>query len=131
MQRRNTPQRKIVLDTVNARCDHPTADDIYNDVIKLNPRISRGTVYRNLHILADSGNIRHIKIPAGADRFDLRLDRHYHIYCVGCGKVADVEIPYSADMDTAAAKESGYEVAVHRTVFEGYCPQCRRNKRFL
>lgn len=127
MQRRNTKQRKLVLDTVQTRMDHPSADDIYLDVRKEDSNISRGTVYRNLNLLAQSGEIRHIKIP-GADRFDLRLEPHYHLLCTGCGKMMDVPIPYHIELDHSLQEETGYEMIQHRTVFEGICPQCKAQR---
>ena len=80
-KQRNSKQRQLILDAVTARCDHPTADQIYLDVRSKDDRISRGTVYRNLGILAENGNITNVKNPS-ADRYDSRLDRHYHLYCI-------------------------------------------------
>ena len=122
-QHRDTRQRNIVLSAVQARCDHPSADQIYTDVQAVDKRISRGTVYRNLHVLAQNGKINHIKLP-GADRFDRRLDPHYHLLCTSCGAVCDVSIPYRSSLDKAAAKESGCRIEGHRTLFEGLCPRC-------
>ena len=125
MIRKNTRQRALVLEAVRGRTDHPNADDIYLDVKKRDPKISRGTVYRNLRVLSESGDITHVKVPS-ADRFDLRLDRHYHLICKECGRVVDVEIPYSEDYDRIAAEQSGFVVERHRTVFEGLCPGCAK-----
>ena len=61
-QLRNTRQRQLVLDAVRARRDHPSADQIYLDVRAVDGRISRGTVYRNLSILEESGEILHVKV---------------------------------------------------------------------
>ena len=77
---RNSRQREIIRDAVMARCDHPTADQIYLDVREKDDKISRGTVYRNLGILSENGNVTNVKVPA-ADRYDSRLDRHYHLFC--------------------------------------------------
>lgn len=122
-QLRNTRQRQLVLDAVLARADHPTADDIYIDVRALDGRISRGTVYRNLSILAKNGDILHVKVPA-ADRYDRRTDLHYHLLCTRCGAVADAPIAYHAELDEEMCKKTGYRIMRHRTVFEGLCPSC-------
>ena len=71
--RRNTRQRQLVLDAVRARCDHPTAEDVYRDVHAIDEHVSRGTVYRNLNLLAETGVITTVKAP-GAMRFDRRCD---------------------------------------------------------
>lgn len=86
MQYRNTRQRKIVLEAVQEHHDHPSADQIYLEIRAKDPRISRGTVYRNLNILSGEGQITHVKVP-GADRYDCRTDFHYHLICTGCGAV--------------------------------------------
>lgn len=87
-------------------------------------RISRGTVYRNLSILAKSGEIAHVKVPS-ADRYDLRTDWHYHLFCVSCGAVSDAPLPYQRANDEKAGQEMGFRVQRHRTVFEGLCANCR------
>lgn len=125
MQNRNTRQRQLVLETVRSRTDHPRADDIYMEVRQKDSRISRGTVYRNLNFLAQSGEIAHVRVPS-ADRYDLRLDRHYHLFCLSCGAVVDAPVPYQAEYDDRVARETGFEIRRHRTVYEGLCANCRR-----
>ena len=77
VQRRNTRQRKLVLDAVRQSYNHPTADEIYNAVREQDDKISRGTVYRNLNLLADAGEILSIKTPGGS-RFDRTIEPHAH-----------------------------------------------------
>ena len=125
-QRRDTRQRQIVLEAVQARCDHPTADQIYLDLRAVDDRISRGTVYRNLNCLTEDGNVNRIKVP-GADRYDKRTDLHYHLICTACGAVFDVPIAYDTATDKLLAEKTGFAVARHRTVFEGVCPACQRH----
>ena len=126
-QQRNTKQRQLVLDAVRARCDHPSADQIYLDVRGIDNRISRGTVYRNLNVLVRQGEILHVKL-LHTDRFESRLDTHYHLLCAECGAVIDVPLPYQGELDEQAAKETGYTIERHRMVFEGLCPDCRQKK---
>lgn len=124
LPKRNTRQRQLVLDAVRARTDHPSADDIYLDVREKDRRVSRGTVYRNLNVLAEAGDIAHVKVPA-ADRYDLRCDRHYHLFCVSCGAVCDAPLPYQEDYDRLVEAETGFQIARHRLIFEGLCERCR------
>lgn len=121
---RNTKQRQMVADTVQGRQDHPCADQVYLHIRKRDAKISRGTVYRNLKLLSENGEIQQIKLP-GLDRFDWRLDPHYHLLCTGCGNVCDVSIPYQEELNRRIAGESGYRIAGHSTVFEGLCPRCQ------
>ena len=123
-KKRDTPQRRLVLEAVKSRTDHPSADEIYLSVREKDARISRGTVYRNLSVLTESGEISHVRVPS-ADRYDLRLDRHYHLFCTDCGAVCDAPIPYREDYDRQVETETGFNIQRHRTVFEGLCSQCR------
>ena len=125
IQRRHTRQRQVVLDAVRARRDHPSADDIYLDVRTVDSKLGRGTVYRNLNILSEAGEITHVRVP-GADRYDSRTDLHYHLICSGCGAVSDVAVPYRDDLDQEISETTGFQITRHRTIFEGLCPQCRR-----
>lgn len=128
-QQRNSRQRQIILDAVMKRCDHPTADQIYLDVRAVDDKISRGTVYRNLGILSDNGEITNVKVPA-ADRYDSRLDRHYHLFCTECGRVFDAPLCYHAEYDTEIGEKTGFQVSRHRIVFEGVCPECAEKENF-
>ena len=124
-KQRNSKQRRIILDAVTARCDHPTADQIYLDVRAIDGKISRGTVYRNLGILSENEEITNVKVPA-ADRYDSRCDRHYHIFCTGCGRVFDAPLSYHAEYDGQIEEETGFQIHRHRQIFEGLCPDCRK-----
>ena len=124
MERRNTRQRQLVLDAVRDLCDHPTADEIYLRVREQDDHISRGTVYRNLHVLAEEGDILSIKMPGG-ERFDLRTDRHAHLTCTECGRVVDVPVPnYGAYCDDVA-KQTGFANLRVATLLSGLCPECQ------
>lgn len=120
---RNSRQRQIILDAVRNRRDHPTADEIYLDVRAKDGRISRGTVYRNLGILSETGEILNVKVPA-ADRYDFHVDKHYHIYCTECGRTFDAPLDYRPEDDKQVQAQSGFQIRRHRLVFEGLCPDC-------
>lgn len=130
--RRNTRQRQLVLDAVRSRCDHPTADQVYQAVRAQDCHVSRATVYRNLHLLADAGDILSIKVPGG-ERFDLRADAHPHIICSSCGRVADVPFErggaYEDTLDERASLATSWQVSTHSLVFTGLCPHCVADMR--
>ena len=98
MKNRNTLQRRLVLETVRRMHNHPTADEIFREISAENSLISKATVYRNLKILSEQGEILHIPIPDGADCFDFNTTPHYHLECRGCGRVFDVNMPYQTDL---------------------------------
>ena len=128
MQRRNTKQRTLILDVVRAHGDHPTAEDIYRDVHEQNPKVSRGTVYRNLNLLEEAGEILAIEVPGG-NRFDRRADPHAHVFCRSCGAVVDAMAPYLEEMDAAVERETGFAHVSHAALFEGICPACQKKQK--
>ncbi len=124
-ERRNTKQRALILETVKKSHGHPTAEQIFLEVRSRSPKISRGTVYRNLNLLSDMGEILHLDMP-DVDRFDWRRDDHYHLCCVACGKVCDAPVDYQAEMDRSVTEQTGYRITGHRALFEGLCPRCAK-----
>lgn len=127
-QNRNTKQRRLVLEAVKSHTNHPSADEIYLDVREKDDKISRGTVYRNLNILAEKGDICHVKVPA-ADRYDFRVDRHYHLFCTACGAVFDAPIAYQEQYDKQVEQQTGFHIDRHRMIFEGLCAACQSKKQ--
>lgn len=126
---RNSRQRQMILNAVMSRHDHPTADQIYMDVRADDERISRGTVYRNLGILSEDGQIANVKVPA-ANRYDCRTDRHYHLFCTGCERVFDAPLEYEEKYDAQIAQKTGFKIHRHQLIFEGLCPECGRKYEY-
>ena len=127
MQRRNTRQRQMVLDTVRGRYDHPTAEQIYQELADKDPKISRGPVYRNLAVLVQDGNVLEIEAP-NANHYDLRCDPHHHLICTSCNRVIDVDFDYHPEFDEQVAQATGYKIAGHQMLFQGTCPNCAGTK---
>lgn len=121
--RRNTQQREQVYAAVMSLC-HPTARAIY-DTLSRDSGISCGTVYRNLQILVENGEIALIETSDGIAHYDRKLHPHYHLYCRKCGGVYDTDIPYLEELDNKIRK-SGFVVMSHKLCFEGYCLSCSK-----
>ena len=127
MAKRNTIQRQLVIAAVRFLANHPTAEEVYDRITMEYPDISKGTVYRNLNSLVESGLLGKVSVPSGADRFDHILARHYHIKCTECGKFMNVEnFDYIPDMDEKVAAVTGYKMNQHDIVFSGVCPECQK-----
>ncbi|MCD8089649.1 MAG: transcriptional repressor [Clostridiales bacterium] len=121
---RNTIQKQLVLDAVRRLKSHPTANEVYAEVIKTAPHISRSTVYRNLSNLSETGEILHILLPDSADCYDHRTDSHYHAHCRGCGKVYDIELPEINKILNNVTTSDGFCCEAHSLVFIGLCHGC-------
>ena len=121
---RNTIQKTLVLDVVHSLQNHPTASEVYDNITNTHPTISRATVYRNLNQLAEIGEIQKIEVADGADLFDHRLFKHYHIKCSSCRKIFDVEMEYIQDLDASLKDVNGFSISCHDIMFKGICPEC-------
>ena len=134
-RQRMTNQRSVILEELQRCQDHPTADEVYERVRKRLPRISMGTVYRNLDVLVSSGLIRKIGPDFPQMRFDGNTRDHYHMTCIGCGRVEDMGIPPQDDtvsrLETALGNLTKYGVFGHKLEFFGLCPECREQKGHL
>lgn len=126
MKNRNTLQRRLVLETVQRMHNHPTADEIFQEIAAENALISKATVYRNLKILSEQDEILHIPIPNGADRFDFNTTPHYHMECRGCLRVFDINMPYQTDLYDKIVSCGDFLIDSHQIVFGGLCPACRQ-----
>lgn len=117
-------QRESIKSCLMARCDHPTADALYTSIREEYPNISLGTVYRNLNLLVELGEIRKLSCGNGADRYDADLTPHYHFVCRSCGAVHDLPLALLSDVEKQAEELSGGEIDSHTIYFYGTCRNC-------
>lgn len=116
-------QRQVIKDFLMTRKDHPTADIVYMNVKRTYPSISLGTVYRNLSLLADLGEIRRLRLGDGVDHYDADTSQHYHVICTECGSVADVKTSIDNMIHLSDLDYDG-KVQGHITYFYGVCADC-------
>ena len=114
------------LEVVRARTP-PHAERVHEMVRRRLPRVSLGTVYRNLRLLVAQGLVN--ELPGPHARFDGNVSDHHHFTCLGCGRIADVAgtmtEPHSRALCLRVAAQSGLSVSHHRIDFYGRCPECR------
>lgn len=121
---RMTRQRSIILEVLRGTTSHPSADEIYEIVRKHLPRISLGTVYRNLEILCELGEIQKLETGGMLKRFDGNPKAHYHIRCVGCDRIVDAPVAPLIKASRAIHAATEYRIIGHRFEFLGVCPSC-------
>ncbi len=122
---RHTIQAALVLEAVNKLQSHATADEVYQEIVREHPHISRGTVYRNLNRLAQAGEIRKIELSGGADRFDHLCHDHCHVRCEKCGRVFDVDMEFVFGLEKSIRDPHGFQITGYDIIFRGICPTCR------
>lgn len=117
-------QREAIKEYLLHTKEHPTADTVYMNIRESYPNISLGTVYRNLNLLVEQGEITKINCRDGCDRFDGNSKPHYHFLCNGCGQVLDLEMDSIDHINTIAGAKFSGKVDGHVTFFYGQCPAC-------
>lgn len=121
-----TRQRRVILDELRKACNHPTAEELFETVRARLPRISLGTVYRNLELLSEAGEVRKIEV-GGRRRYDGNVENeHYHARCIACGRIEDVASSAVTALNYRIEEVRGFTVTGHLLTFTGYCPECAR-----
>ena len=128
MQLRMTNQREIILRELIRSQRHLAADELYDIVKKVMPRISLATVYRNLEILSEAGMIGKLEIRGRQKRFDYDPSEHDHIYCVVCHRVDNLEMAHKGLTAEEFGAVAGYSVTGCRLEILGVCPECQRKR---
>ncbi len=124
---RSTRQRRVILEELKKLTSHPTASELYEVVRQSLPRISLGTVYRNLDLMWQAGLI--LKLDYGKEaRYDANTAEHHHIRCVRCDRVDDLHDWPVRTPRLDAENPHGYEVLGYDLEFRGLCPDCRRRE---
>ena len=124
---RLTRQRRAILDILKRTRAHPTADEIYETVRKDIPSISKGTVYRNLQVLIDSGEAAVLDIRGTLSRYEIKQEIHYHFRCEACGRVYDLDEPVDPGLNDRISNRTGFIVSGHQTEFRGWCADCHQS----
>jgi len=125
---RRTSQRGAILEALRGTHRHPTAAELHCVVRRRLPRISLGTVYRNLEVLARAGLVQRLGAAGAEMRFDARVEPHNHVRCVRCGRMCDLELVEQPVELSAARRTTGFEILSASLEFRGLCPECGRSR---
>ena len=117
-----TKYEKQIFNIVNASGKHMTADQVYGELRKIYPAVSRATVYNNLNKLCDIGMIRRVTLEESPDRYD-RIEKHDHLICQKCGKLSDICFD---DLTQSLKKRFGEDFLFYDLKVFYICPDCRR-----
>jgi len=123
---RKSKQKEAILRVVKSTKSHPTADWIYEQVRGEIPNISLGTVYRNLKLLKQDGEILELCLAGALGRFDGNVQNHYHFRCEQCNRIFDVDEPVDKTINDKIARKTGFKVTHHRLEFRGLCQDCQQ-----
>ena len=121
---RYSRQRESIINYLRSTKEHPTAESVYQHVRAELPKVSLGTVYRNLSQLASAGEILRFSSIDGVDHFDADTHTHYHFVCNHCGCIQDVPMHPLDDINRLAQSGLQGEVDGHAVTFYGHCSDC-------
>lgn len=121
---KHSRQRDAIITFLRDRKDHPTADTVYSGIREEFPHISLGTVYRNLNLLVELGEIQKISCGDAKDHFDWDTSPHYHFVCRRCGAVMDLPLQPLKDLERQAQQLADGTVDSHTVYFYGTCAAC-------
>jgi Fur family peroxide stress response transcriptional regulator len=124
-----TVQRRMILESLAARTDHPTADQIYDTVKGLIIGVSRTTVYRVLETFVRLGVVIRVSNPQAKARFDADTRRHHHLICLGCDTVMDCLDERLAGIELPTIIQDGFEMEGYSFCITGSCAACREEKQ--
>ena len=122
---KKSKQRDALLALLRGTKCHPDALWLYQELQKQFPRISLATVYRNLKLLSETGEIIKLDIGDGMEHYDGMAQNHYHFICEQCRRIYDVPFPPVTELELSAAKELDADIKYHSLVFYGTCKSCK------
>lgn len=122
-------QRESIKDFLMTQTTHPTADVVYENMKQIYPNISLGTVYRNLSLLADLGEIQKLSSLGGADRYDGRTSPHCHFICKECGSIMDLDIDAVNTLVSEAEGQFSGKITGCSARFFGLCEECMKKQQ--
>jgi len=125
---RLTVQKRKMLEVLLEQEEHPSADDIFEDVRERVPGISRATVYRILEMLTDAKLVRKVYHPEDQYRYDARTSHHHHLVCTSCERVMDVELKDTSPPELPDERADQFQVEDYSIYFQGVCTDCRETE---
>jgi Fur family peroxide stress response transcriptional regulator len=123
---RRSKQRERILELLQSVNSHPTANWLYGKLRNEFPKLSMGTVYRNIGILIEQGRLNRITFGSTFDRLDANMKPHYHFLCENCDAIIDLDLPIDRNINGWISKGRGFVVRRHDLEFRGLCPKCAK-----
>ncbi len=121
-----TPQRLAILDYLEGNLQHPSADDIYQAVLKEFPTISFATVYTTLAELKRRGRLLELTTNPNKKHYDPETSEHSHLLCTRCNRIFDIPVEYTLVLPESVKRN--FTITRSHLDFHGLCPNCRKNR---
>lgn len=126
---KNTPQRRLIVETFLETTEHVTTEDLYALVRAIDPKVGQATVYRTLRLLCEAGIARELHFGDGMASYEpAEGDHHDHLICTSCGKNLEVLDETIEELQVKLAAEHGFTLTSHRMYLYGICSECSKKK---
>lgn len=120
-------QRLKILERMYNKKDHPTANEIYTDLLPEIPSLSKTTVYNTINLFLKNGLVRGVDTDSNETRYDLVTDAHGHFICIQCKKIYDIDV---SGVDIERIKLEGNQVISTNVTIKGVCKNCLEEKMY-
>lgn len=128
---RLTPQRRLILDYFLHAEWHLSAEELFQRIRQIDPRLGYSTVYRTLKLLCDCHLAR--ELPLGDERSHFepmyKVHHHDHLICSGCGKIIEFFSKDIEDVQQKVCAEHRFLLTNHTHEIYGYCEECQKSGR--
>ena len=126
---RITPQRLAIVEILAKSEDHPSVENMHDQIKKDFPTMSLATVYKNIELIKSLGEVLELGFPDGSNRYDgNKPDPHPHVICIKCKKILDPDLDSLVEMQKEVALETNFKILYHRLDFFGICSNCTAEK---
>ncbi len=124
---RMTKQRQAVLAALQGRNEFRSAQQVHLDLVSAGESVSLATVYRNLQILEESGQVDAVRGTDGEVMYRLCEDtgHHHHLVCTNCGHTEEVDLSAIEPLLSIVSEKKGFELTGHELELFGLCPKCK------
>lgn len=121
---KSSKQRDLIMNYMKQINGHVSAEQIFKELNAAGTKISLATVYRNLNILCDMHEIKKIAHPIEGYQYDKTCKPHYHLHCIKCDRILDLDIPYNEEFNREMSKMTGLPIKTHDMMVDGICKEC-------
>lgn len=126
---KHSRQRDAILYYLSTRKDHPTAEQVYENVRQIFPKVSMGTVYRNLSLLSEMGEISRVSVENDkSEHFDYDTSQHSHLFCRRCHGVVDMPSYDDSSEISRLTSEMKVKIESRKTIYYGICQNCLKSE---
>ncbi|MGB2813622.1 MAG: transcriptional repressor [Dehalococcoidales bacterium] len=128
--KRSTRQRALIMDIIRRGQGHLDADEIFRRAREKEPRLSLSTVYRTLQMMKELDLIDELHFGENHHHYEVKPAReHYHLVCLGCGRVIEFGYPLSSYLKKEVPEAKGFEIEETEIRVAGYCVRCQRARQ--